>query len=122
MQEEFNIDTKKSLYNKFFEMKKGTGQTLIFIDLYCDYFEKYKNLILWEEPKMTALFSVALIVAFVIVTFLPLRFFIFASYTWRFYKGRKFQVRRQRNNREICRIELQNLFDDEKIKVDLKED
>ena len=102
------------------ETKKGTGQTLIFIDLYCDYFEKYKNLILWEEPKMTALFSVALIVAFVIVTFLPIRFFIFASYTWRFYKGKKFQERRQRNNREICMIELQNLLDDEKIKIDLK--
>jgi hypothetical protein len=37
------------------------------------------------------------------------------SYTYKFYKGQYWNSKRQRNNQEICRIELINLFDDMKI-------
>lgn len=104
--------------NKLREAKRGTAHTLNVIDLYCDYFEKYKNLLKWEDPKMTMLFFFVALVVLIIVTFLPLRLFLMLSFSYRFYKGQNWNKKRQRNNQEICKIELQNLFDDLKIKMD----
>ena len=75
------------MLNKYRDMKRGTAQTLNSIDQYCDYFEKYKNLIKWEDPLMTKYFFVLLIGAFIIVTFLPIRFFMALSFAYKFYKG-----------------------------------
>lgn len=67
---------------------------------------------------MTNIFYIVVIIGFLIVTFLPLRFFMTVSYTYKFYKGQYWNNKRQRNNQEICRIELQNLFDDMKIRLE----
>jgi hypothetical protein len=98
-------------------MRRSTAWTLNVIDKYCDYFEKYKNLIKWEDPIMTRIFFIALVTFFVIVTFMPIRLFFAIGYIWKYYKGQNWQNRRQNHNREICRIELQHLFDDLKIKI-----
>ena len=45
--QEYNIQEKRGYLSKFWDFRKGTAQTLNFIDRYCDYFEKYKNLIQW---------------------------------------------------------------------------
>ena len=67
---------------------------------------------------MTMLFFFVALFALIIVTFLPLRLFLMLSFSYRFYKGRNWNHRRQRNNQELCKIELQKLFDDLKIIVD----
>lgn len=67
---------------------------------------------------MTLLFFFVAVFAFIIVTFLPLRLFLMLSFSYRFYKGRKWNERRERNNKEICKIELQKLFEDLKIILD----
>ena len=85
------------------------------MDKYNDYFEKYKNLIQWEDPQMTHFFCIVIILGFLFVTFMPLRFLLIASYTYKFYKGRNWNLRRQTNNQEVCRIELQSFLLDHKI-------
>ena len=67
---------------------------------------------------MTQLFFILLIVAFILVTIFPIRYVLILSLFWKIYKGRKWQEKRQRHNREICKIELQNLFEDLKIKIE----
>ena len=64
---------------------------------------------------MTHFFCIVIILGFLFVTFMPLRFLLIASYTYKFYKGRNWNLRRQTNNQEVCRIELQNFLLDHKI-------
>ena len=92
--QEYNIQEKRGYLSKFWDMRKGTATTLNFIDRYCDYFEKYKNLIQWEDPRMTYIFFIVVIICFLVVTFLPLRFFMTMSYTYKFYKGQYWNARR----------------------------
>lgn len=80
--------------------------------------EKYKNLVMWVDKRQTQIISVVLVIAFVIVTFLPLRFFIMIGYIYKFYKGMKWQAKRQTNNMEICKIELVNFLHDNNINFD----
>jgi len=47
---DYNIQETRGLLNKYRDMKKSTAWTLNVIDMYCDYFEKYKNLVKWEDP------------------------------------------------------------------------
>lgn len=115
---DYNLEEKKGLMHRLREAKKGTAHTLNVIDLYCDYFEKYKNLLKWEDPKMTLLFFFVALVVLIIVTFLPLRLFLMLSFSYKFYKGRNWNKKRQMNNQEICKIELQNFFDDLKINIE----
>lgn len=57
------------------------------IDCYCDYFEKYKNLIRWEDPTMTMIFAVFLCIALLVVTFFPIKYLLEISIMYRIYKG-----------------------------------
>jgi hypothetical protein len=57
------------------------------MDTTCDFFEKSKNLIKWEEKKMTYYFFLMLVVLFFVVTFLPLKFIIIMFLTYKFYRG-----------------------------------
>lgn len=117
--EEYYIpEERKGLFNKYKDVRRSTLWTLNVIDKYCDYFEKYKNLVKWEDPVMTQAFFFTLIALFIVVTFLPLRLFIALGYCYKYYKGLNWQQRRQKHNREIARIELQRLFDVLKIKID----
>mmetsp|Transcript_17802 Transcript_17802/g.27535 ORF Transcript_17802/g.27535 Transcript_17802/m.27535 type:complete len:361 (-) Transcript_17802:272-1354(-) len=115
LKEDYSIQESKGLLNKYRDMKKGTASTLNVIDKYCDYFEKYKNLVQWEDPHMSFLFFIVAIGLFLIVTFLPIRFFLLGSVSYRFYKGQRWHSKRIRNNREICKVEIGNLLKDLKI-------
>lgn len=115
LQQDYNIRNKKNYLSQFSDFRKGTAQTLNFMDKYNDYFEKYKNLINWEDPQMTYFFCVVLILGFLFVTFMPLRIFLIISYTYKFRKGITWNLRRQTNNREVCLIELEAFLSDNKI-------
>ncbi len=64
---------------------------------------------------MTSYFLLLLIVLYIFVTFMPLRFIFTLSTFHKFYKGRTWQKRRQNNNEEVCRIELANFFKEHKL-------
>ena len=64
---------------------------------------------------MTYLFLLLLIVIFLVVTFLPLRFILTLSTFHKFWKGRTWQKRRVNNNQEVCRIELENFLKEHKM-------
>ena len=81
-------------------------QAVNVIDIYCDYFEKYKNLLLWEDQSMTKLFVAVGIITFIVVTFFPVKILSGIGFAWRLVKGRTWNLRRQKNNREVCKIEL----------------
>lgn len=85
------------------------------MEVICDFIEKVRNLFQWEDPNMTFIFLLLLIVLFIFVTFLPLRFIIFLALFHKFYKGRNWQKRRTINNEEVCKIEMQNFFAENKI-------
>ncbi len=48
-EEERKRDEKYSMFKQLDVMKKSVASTFNFADKYCDYFEKYKNLLLWHD-------------------------------------------------------------------------
>ena len=105
----------KNIYAKFQDFKKGSSTTLNFMDGICNIIEKSKNLIKWEDPKMTIYFYFVVMVLFFAVTFLPLRFLIVMWLTYKFYKGQFYHKKRVRNNKEVCKIELSNFLEENKL-------
>lgn len=102
---------------KFKDFKKSSTITLNAMDIICDFFEKTKNLIKWEEPRMTRYFFLLCIVFFIAVTFIPLRIIICVWLVYKFYRGQFYHSRKIRNNREIITIEFFNFLEDNKLKV-----
>lgn len=64
---------------------------------------------------MTSMFLILLIVLLLFVTFLPLRFIIFCSTFYKFYCGMRWQRKRTINNEEVCKIEMENFFVENKL-------
>jgi len=64
---------------------------------------------------MTSIFLLLLVVIFIFVTFLPIRFILTLSTAYKFYKGLAWQKKRRINNEEVCRIEMVNFFKEAKI-------
>ena len=85
------------------------------MDVIADFFEKTRNLVLWTDPSMSRLFFVLLIVLFLVVTFLPMRFILFLACAYKFACGTRWQHKRITNNREVCRLELINFLHESKL-------
>ena len=83
----------------------------------CDFFEKTKNLIKWDEPRMTKYFCLLFFTLFLFVTFLPIRTILIIYLTYKFYRGQFYHKRRVRNNREVVTIEFMNFLDDNKLRA-----
>ena len=102
---------------KYKDLKKSSTVTLNYMDITCDFFEKIKNLIKWEEPRMSKLFFMLCIILLLVVTFIPLRTIICVWLVYKFYCGRSYHQRRIRNNREVVMIEFSNFLEDNKVKL-----
>mmetsp|Transcript_33873 Transcript_33873/g.32967 ORF Transcript_33873/g.32967 Transcript_33873/m.32967 type:complete len:116 (-) Transcript_33873:429-776(-) len=89
------------------------------MDYICDFSEKCKNLIKWEEERSTRTFIFIVILLFAIVTFLPLRTIIIVYLVYKFNRGRSYHKRRVRNNKEVVSIELKNFLEDNKLTAQL---
>lgn len=112
--ETYNIKDKGML-SSYRDAKKGTAATIQKIENVCDFVEKTRNLIQWEDLHMTRIFLLLLVVLFIFVTFLPLRFILTLSTAYKFWKGLQWQKKRRVNNEEVCRIEMQNFLLENKI-------
>mmetsp|Transcript_31473 Transcript_31473/g.42670 ORF Transcript_31473/g.42670 Transcript_31473/m.42670 type:complete len:205 (-) Transcript_31473:76-690(-) len=75
-----------------------------------DIVEKFEKLVTWqdEEASMKVLFL--LFIAFLVVSFIPLRGIIIVWLFGKFSKGSTYYHRRYTGNSECCRIELRNFF------------
>eukprot|EP00347_Sterkiella_histriomuscorum_P021039 403335495 len=113
--QEYNI-RDKNILGKFKDFKKSSTVTLNYMDIVCDFFEKSKNLVKWEEPRMTKYFFLLFIVLFIAVTFIPIRIIICIYLVYKFYKGQFYHRKRIRNNREIIKIEFLNFIEENKLK------
>lgn len=80
------------------------------MEVLCDFFEKVRNVFQWEDPYATKMFMIILIVVWVVLTFLPMRFIIFWALAWKFWKGRNWQKKRDTNNQEVCKVEFSNFL------------
>lgn len=112
----YNIKDK-NVFAKFKDFKKSSNVTLNYMEGICDFFEKTKNLIKWEDPRMTKYFFLVLLIIFFFVTFMPIKYIIILWLTMKFNRGRHYHKRRVRNNEEVCRIELSNFLEDNKIQM-----
>lgn len=83
---------------------------LLTVDLVFDLVEKLRKLIYWEDQKSSTITLVVLLLAFFVVTFIPLRTIIVIWLIGKFKKGSTYYKRRYIGNRECCRIELRNFF------------
>jgi hypothetical protein len=96
-------------------LKKGAWYTFSWFDTICDFFEKIRNLIRWEDEKMTEMFLFVLIVLFLVVSFLPMRAIFHLVLVYKFIKKKSWQRKRVENNEEICKIELKNFIKETKL-------
>ena len=113
--EENNTDgfkvAKKGGFISTWKNSKGLiSDMLQTVDLAFDLIEKVRKLIYWEDQKASTIVLVVLLIAFFVVTFIPLRFIIVLWLFGKFGKGSKHYRRRYIGNRECCRIELRNFF------------
>lgn len=77
--------------------------------------EKVSKLLYWEDQQASTIVLVVLLLAFLVVTFIPLRTIIIIWLFGKFGKGSTYYKRRYISNRECCRIELRNFFLDHKL-------
>ena len=113
-QDKYNIRTQ-GYFDTYKEGRKGFNYTLQWMDVICDFFEKVRNIVVWEDPSMTKLFFYLLLVLFLLVTFLPLRFIIFVAFVYKYLCGMRWQNKRVINNKEVCRIELLNFLEEKRL-------
>ncbi len=84
------------------------------MDSVCNAFEKTKNLIKWEQKRMTSYFLLLMFIMFLVITFLPMKTLFMMYLTRRFYRGQFYHKKRVRNNREALLIEYSNFIEDNK--------
>ena len=80
---------KQGLLQQLSSSRRGANFTMQWMEVICDFSEKVRNLVLWEDPNMTSLFFALEVVVFIVVTFLPLRFIIFVAFIYKFICGQR---------------------------------
>lgn len=113
--EDFYNIKKAGLLGQWKLFKKGAWFTFSWFDTICDFFEKIRNLIRWEDEKITQMFLVVLVVLFLVVSFIPMRLVFHLVIVYKFIKKMAWQGKRVENNEEICRIELKNFIKESKL-------
>jgi len=60
-EKEHNFDVTKAMYNikdkgimgQYSQFKKGAAHTLSWLEVICDFFEKTRNMLVWDEKQQT---------------------------------------------------------------------
>ena len=112
---DFEIVETKGFINNFKNSRVLISNLLFSVDMALDLVEKLRKLIYWEDQKSSTIVLVVLLLAFFVVTFIPLRWIIVIALIGKFNKGSKYYRRRNMGNRETCRIELRNFLFNEKL-------
>jgi hypothetical protein len=83
---------------------------MFLFDIVSSFIEKSGKLLTWHDPKTSRRFLLILLVIFIVVTFLPLRFFVILGLLKKFNRGKTYYKRRYTGNKEACKIELRNFL------------
>lgn len=113
--ENFQIYEKSGLLAGIRRNKVLIGQLLQQGDTVFDLVEKLSKLIYWENQKASTIMLFVLLIAFFVVTFIPIRGILLVWAVAKFNKGSRYYQRRYVSNRECCRIELRNFFLEHKL-------
>ena len=114
-EQEFSMVEKTGILNVIRNQRALVADLLLSIDWLFDLIEKLSKLIYWEDQQASTITLVVLLLAFFVVTFIPLRFIIILWLFGKFGKGSTYYKRRYISNRECCRIELRNFFLDNNL-------
>ena len=103
---------KKGLFKEYYFFKDKILWVMFFLDILSNFFEKINKLLHWHDKKTSGRFLVLLIIIFVVLSFLPIRFFIVLALLKKFNRGKTYYKRRYTGNMEACKIELRNFMND----------
>jgi hypothetical protein len=76
----------------------------------CDTVEKIKKLLTWEDTAASQKVFVVIIIAFLVLSFFPIRLIVCLGLIGKFKKGSTYYQRKHIGNKECCRIEIRNFF------------
>jgi len=79
-----------------------------------DLCQKLLKILSWEEPSESNIVLIVLIVAFLVVSFVPLRVIICLALVNKFHEGSTWYERRWISNQECCKIEIRNFLYNQK--------
>jgi hypothetical protein len=88
---------------------------MFILDNFSDFVEKTEKLLCWQDRKTSSVFLLVLIVAFFVVSFLPLRYFVIVGLLLKFNRGKTYYQRRFIGNQEVCKIEIRNFLIDNNL-------
>ena len=123
-EEEKEDNIKEKISNYFTAKSKKSGISLAFeaisniwfmIDSVWTIFEKAKNLVFWKSRKGTMLVFWMLWVAYLVITFIPIRYFIILFYFKKFSRGKSYYDRIYKNNIEVAKIQIWNFLNDKRF-------
>lgn len=117
-EEKDKLDEKSSLYNikkrgilgRYNQFKQRSAKTLDKLEYFVDMFEKFKNLLCWQDEQMTKYFLFVVLILFAFFTFLPVRYITIIYLIRRFHKGKSYYKRRKKSNMAVATIELRKLL------------
>ena len=69
----------------------------------------------WDDQEASTVVLVVILLAFFVVTFIPLRIIICLWLVGKFNKGSTWYLRVWVGNKECCKIEMRNFFLDKKL-------
>lgn len=101
-------NTKSGLYQGL----EAISNLLFLVEQILTIAEKLKNLIFWRSRTATLFALFLLIVSYLGLAFLPLRYILIVFYVFKFKKGYTFYERVYKNNIECGRIEICRFLDD----------
>ena len=111
---DFNLEERTGVFDKWSETKNILSGVIFAADFGFDLIEKLEKLLTWQDQDASTVVLVVILLAFFVVTFIPLRTIICIALIAKFNKGSTWYRRKWVGNRECCKIEMRNFFLDQK--------
>jgi len=109
MEETFNTERWKykltddeSIYSVMKRAKKSVVWLTIFFTKVSGFFEKMKNIIMWQDHRRSMIFLICTVIGYCIFAVVPLRLLIFAGVTAKFIKGINYFKNLRQKNRQAA--------------------
>jgi hypothetical protein len=101
---------KLGMFNKMNLLLDKILGLMYVLDIFSNFIEKSEKLMHWQDYDTSYAFFVVLLIAFFVVTYLPLRYFVLIGILKKFNRGSTYYQRKYTGNKEVCKIEIFNFF------------
>jgi hypothetical protein len=108
--DEYLEKTNPGITKLFKNLKEKFLSLEFYLDIFSDIIDKTGKLINWEDKRTSKAFFVFLICVFIVVTLLPIRYFVILGLLMKFSKGKTYYKRRYDSNKEAIKIEISNFM------------